>query len=113
VRTPISSLGGFRHQSRSEVRQGTERLFFGFNAIFLWRYQVKQRFGSAIQFMEFTVTRLMVVLPTAFIEYSKEKGAVVQGAVFDGIVQFRHLDDTESPRVTTVACDGRETGTYT
>jgi hypothetical protein len=52
----------------------------------LWRYQVKQRFGTAIQFVEFAVTRLMVVLPTTFIEYGKKKGAVVESAVLDSIV---------------------------
>jgi hypothetical protein len=36
--------------------------------------------------VEFTVTGLMVVLPTTLIEYGKKKGAVVEGAVLDSIV---------------------------
>jgi hypothetical protein len=52
----------------------------------LWRYQVKQRFGTAIQFVEFTVTGLMVVLSTTLVEYSKKKGAVVESAVLNSIV---------------------------
>jgi hypothetical protein len=66
--------------------QETEALFFRFNAIFLWRYQVKQCFGTAIQLMEFTVTGLAVVLPTTLMENGKKEGAVMEGAVFDGIV---------------------------
>lgn len=66
--------------------QEYEELFIRFDPIFLWRHQIKQRFGTAIQLMQFTVTRLTVVLPTTFIEYCKKEGAVVKGAVFDGIV---------------------------
>ena len=66
--------------------QEHEELFSGFDPIFLWRHQVKHRFGTAIQLMQFTVTGLTVVLPTTFIEYGKKEGAVVKGAVFDGIV---------------------------
>jgi hypothetical protein len=52
----------------------------------LWRYQVKQRFGTAIQFVEFTVTGLMLVLSTTLIEDGKKEGAVVESAVLDSIV---------------------------
>jgi len=66
--------------------QEHEGLFIGFDPIFLWRHQIKQRFGTAIQLMQFTVKGLAVVLPTTFIKYGKKEGAVVKGAVFDGIV---------------------------
>jgi hypothetical protein len=49
-------------------------------------YEVKQRLGTTIQFVEFTVTRLTVVLPTTLIEYGKKKGAVVESAILDSIV---------------------------
>jgi hypothetical protein len=62
----------------------------------LRRYEVKESFGATIQFVEFTITGLMVVLPTALIEYCKKKGSVVEGTVFDRIVQFRYLGDIES-----------------
>lgn len=66
--------------------QENERLFFRFDAILLWRYQVKQRLGTTIQFVEFTITGLVVVPPTTLVEYGKKKGAVMEGAVFDSIV---------------------------
>jgi hypothetical protein len=63
-----------------------DRLLLRFDAVLLWRYQVKQRFGTAIQFVEFTVTGLMLVLPTTLIEDGKKEGAVVESAVLDSIV---------------------------
>jgi hypothetical protein len=36
--------------------------------------------------MEFTVTRLAVVLPTTLIEYGEEEGTVVESTVFYSIV---------------------------
>jgi len=71
---------------RGDASTVNDRLFFRFNTVFLWRYQVKHCFGTAIQLMEFTVTGLAVVLPTTLIEYGEEEGAVVESTVFDSIV---------------------------
>jgi hypothetical protein len=63
-----------------------ERLFLRFDAVFLRRYEVEQCLGTAIQFVQFTVTRLMAALPAVLIEYGEEEGTMMEGTVFDRIV---------------------------
>jgi hypothetical protein len=84
----MSQSGGKCHEN--------ERLFLRLDAIFLWRHEVKESLSATIQFVESTITGLVVILATALVEDCKKKGAVMEGAVFDCIVQFRYLDDTES-----------------
>lgn len=54
----------------------------------------------------------MVVAPTVLIKYSEKKGAVVESAVLDSIVQFRHLQVGDTSYVVDT-CDWLKVGTYT
>jgi hypothetical protein len=84
VRTPISSL---TKDEENPWVQAEKSLFLGVYSVFLWRDQVEQGLGAAIELVKLSVVRRLKRSATAvLIEYGEQKGAMMKSTVLNGVV---------------------------